>query len=207
MRRGLAEYLEQLSLESPDGRIHRFVTVEPMYGILTKPKGWPSAAVLSGGDDGKFEPRDLGIKLSSADEMVVTVDPDGKLARGNWKLYAAIPADYQLSLQIEIECQDEPSRDWILCMLEEEFNPPGTSGTSPQAGITLELPHYHGVRASYGSSQSNRVEENGDNVKSNRWKAWFMVDVHCPQIRVVQKPWLRNTRIGIAVNTPDETAP
>lgn len=206
VRRGLAEYLQQLSIETPSGRTLAFTKVYDTFGDLDEKAVPPVAGVQGAGDDGMYEPKGMSNIITRSNELEMVVNPSGKYARGGWKFYGARPAEYRKSLQIEMVSQDKPSRMWLCKMLEDDFNPEGLPGSDPQAGFELELPHYHGVRAVYAAEMKMRYEEAGVAARQGRWKAWCTVSVSCPQIRVVARPVVK-PRVGIAVNTPDESPP
>ncbi len=170
LTRGLAEYMESLVVEQPDGRIVRLQKVFSSWAEPEEGAKYPSAIAYTVGpglyDAKSFTPAVLsGCRLPQ---------PDGR--------YAVSPSDFVINVTVEIWATDPVERVTLVGALEDAFNP-----FTSQYGFSLELSHYHNVRATYEPTQMGYLDSEPDAMKRDR-KAMFVLNGRVPLITLKSFP-------------------
>lgn len=149
IKRGLKEYLEQLSQQLNGGREVRFLRVLDTWAEPETLSVYPSAIVYTIGD-GSYD----------SHNFIPTTNPNCKLPDGS---YLTKTAEYEVDLTIEIYCTDPEERIGISLMMENAFCP-----VDWMYGFQLELPHYFNVRAKYEPLSNNFPDNESDAFQRNR---------------------------------------
>jgi hypothetical protein len=192
MARGLAEYLMQLDFQRDGQEIAgeggRFLKIKKAYETFAEPEEnapFPSVAIdaegevsYSGnGDDGPLAP---GVRERFADGRAWSVTSTAGVV-----------------LLGEFWSTDPVARRVLVKGLEDAMNP-----VDWMSGARLELPHYHGVRATY-LLLSSRYTDDTDKATRRYRIAQFRVSVAMPTIRVFGKR--PNLQVGFRVEATDGT--
>jgi hypothetical protein len=164
MTRGLQEYLQQLTIDWPDGRQERFAAVFDTWAESEDRLQYPSAAVYSVEE----MTYDAG-SLSPATET----DPATNTQYTH-------PSEAMLQMTVELWCQDPEQRMAVIAMLEDAFNP-----VEWMAGFRLILPHYHGMVATYMPPAGMTYMDTEEDAKRRYRKAVFTISGRVPQVRVL----------------------
>ena len=163
LTRGLAEYLETLTIDWVGGRQSRFVKVFQTWAEPESMIDYPSAVVYAS-ESGNYEDSVLSpttIKI-----------PDSSL-------YLREVAELKLPMTIEVWSNDPKERMALSAMLEDALDP-----HEFMTGLRLELPHYHNQRATY--EKMSMTYEDAPDTAQRRWrKAVFSVTGHITQLRRV----------------------
>jgi len=169
----LADYMKTLVFPISGGNHTSFVKVLTMKAPPEEKAAYPSAAVFPEGSldygesDGSIQP---------------TCDPTDHLEDGGAVFGCG---ELTQSVSIHIWTQEEPDRDNVLMALEDAFNP------SPDAlGLTLEMEHYHGLRATFGMERVTYEDSPDDNQFRYR-KLILSVKVHSPVARIHRLPRIK----------------
>ena len=135
--RGLAEYLSSLNVDAPGGRRLLFRRVVETWATPEVSAEYPAACVYSV-EAGRYD----------ASKLTPSVK---KLVSG-----FALRASSELELPVVVDAwtTDPAERVAISGMLEDAFDP-----VDWMTGFRLELPHYHGARATFEAMTSRYVDE------------------------------------------------
>ena len=163
LTRGLAEYLETLSIDWPGGRQSRFVRVFQAWAEPESIIEYPSAVVFAT-DRGEYQDSVLTPTL---------------IQIPNTSIYVREVAEVKLSMTIEVWATDPRESMALSAMLEDALDP-----HQFMTGLRLELPHYYNQRATY--EKLGMSYEDAPETAQRRWrKAVFTVDGHITQLRRV----------------------
>ncbi len=168
--RGLAEYIEDLTGQAPEGRRLRFKAVHEEYSEPEESLQFPSAVVLLVGD-GQYVQRGLTPALDPRERLPM---PDGR--------YLVVPCDYQQDVSVEVWTDDVIARSQFVAMLERAFNP-----QFHRYGFALELPYYFTTRAVYGL-KSLSIRDTADDAQRRVRVAAFTLSAQIPIISLFTFP-------------------
>lgn len=171
--RGLAEYVEGLVVERPDGREIRLQQVFSSWAEPEDNLVWP-AAIAYTPTIGTYEASKLSTVLNPNCQLPA---PDGR--------FAVSPSEYTTAVVFEVWATDPEERTALVGALEDAFNP-----FLGQYGFTLELPHYHNVRATYEPTQMGYMDTETDAIQRAR-KAMFTLEARMPLIKLVSAPFAK----------------
>jgi hypothetical protein len=178
LTRGLAEYLESLSIEWIGGRQSRFLAVLQTWSEPEMVAVFPSAVVYAT-DAGQYEDATLTPKTI-------------KLA-GSGRFLREI-AEVKLELTVEVWATDPVERMALAAMLEDALDP-----HEWMSGLRLRLPHYHGSHATYEKT-GLRYEDSTDDSQKRWRKAIFAVTGNITQLRRAGVLPMLDLRIGSSVD-------
>lgn len=146
LTRGVKEYLEQLSFVGAGGREIKFKKVLHTWAESEVPADYPSAVVFAVDvgtyDYDRLTPRTFDL-------------PDGYGIRQ--------VAEFTIPVMVEMWSTDPIERMNIVSMLEDAFEP-----VDWMTGFRLELPHYHGARATFEKTALAYLDVAEDNQR--RWR-------------------------------------
>jgi len=199
--RGLADYLEQLSIEWRGGSLVRLQRVTLTYGDpYTPAQGHgqlPCANVIGTGREGDYEQNGLGGAALDLEEVLDTtaILPPGIALQGPaLRVWCWSPSTFMGDFDVELWGRSEEERACLLRMVEDAFDP-----VEWMNGFILELPHYHNVHATYLKVR-RRLDDNPTEARRNVYRAYVTVQVHCPQVRILETPQLLANRRQIGVS-------
>jgi hypothetical protein len=205
LTRGLAEYLKQLELTAgPQGRGPiRFESVVYNWEELREPPKYPGV-VVQAPEDGDHSHQNSGQTfISSDDEVEITVPPAGEApARRMEKLYAGRPSSYDTSITVTAWATDREERMWLCKLLEDWM----VSPVMWMNGFRLNLPHYHGERATYLFEKSAYQEQSSD-AQRGIWKVVYRGTASVNQIRLYTAlpliPRILDTQVAVNAELPE----
>jgi len=187
LTRGLAEYVFTISGEAYHGARLRFQKVFENWATPEEQAEYPSAIVYTT-TPGTYDSSGF-TSIPSKDQQIP--EPDGR--------YVITPAEYVTTVTVEVWCTRDEERMAIVAMLEDAFNPFVGQG---KYGFTLELPHYHNVRASFSPAQMGYMDDEASVIAGTR-KALFTFEASVPVVRLVSfpdaKPFHKLAAIGLDV--------
>lgn len=170
LTRGLAEYIEGVTIEQDDGRKLRFQQVFSSWAEPENIAEYPSAVVYTTGlgtyDSKSFTP--------VVNESCRIPAPDGRLL--------VVPAEFVIDITVEVWATDPVERASLVTALEDTFNPFAST-----YGFTLQLPHYHNVRATFEPMQMGYMDSEVEAVQRIR-KAVFMLNARIPLVKLESFP-------------------
>lgn len=181
LTRGLAEYIEDVVIEQEDGRKLRFGKVFSAWSEAEETTVYPSAIAYTT-TPGVYDASKFVAVPSKACQLPA---PDSR--------YALSPSTYQVDVTVEIWATDLPQRTTLVAALEDTFNP-----FTGQYGFSLDLPHYHNVRATYEPMQMGYMDTETDAMQRNR-KAMFVLSGRVPLIKLASFPDARSSVRVVAV--------
>jgi hypothetical protein len=167
LTRGLAEYLESLSIEWAGGRLLKFKSVYEVWAQPEDMSAYPSAMVST--------PTDLNY-LADPDAPLNPSPPslqrfeDGR----RWSIVGEAEAD----VTAELWATDPKELTGLIAMMEDGLMP-----VDWMSGARLELPHYHGVRARFLMSNVT-YDDQETNVARRYRKAQVTCHASVPRVRV-----------------------
>lgn len=170
LTRGLADYIATLVTETDDGRLLRF---EQVFDVWAEPENiaiFPSAIAYTT-SPGVYESKSLGGGLNSNCAIPA---PDGR--------FLVTPAEYVVDITVEIWATDIQERMLLVSAMEDLFNP-----FIGQYGFTLQLPHYHNVRATYELLQMGYMDSETSAIRRDR-RAVFTLSGSVPVVKLVIVP-------------------
>ena len=170
LTRGLAEYIQDMQADAPDGRRLRFRAVHEEYAEPEEQLKFPVATVLLSGE-GQYEARGLTPALNPKERLPM---PDGR--------YLVVPCDFVQDVNVEIWTDDVMARSQLIAMLERAFNP-----NFYRYGFVLELPYYFTARAVY-AMKSLSVRDDADNSQRRIRIASFTLSAQVPLISLFTFP-------------------
>lgn len=170
LTRGLAEYIESLVVTQPDGRIVRLQKVFQTWAEPEETIKYPSGIAYTT-VPGLYDAKSFTPAVLSECRLP---QPDGR--------YAVSPSDFVIDVTVEIWATDPVERGTLVGALEDAFNP-----FTAQYGFSLELPHYHNVRATYEPTQMGYLDSEPDAMQRNR-KAMFVLNGRVPLITLKSFP-------------------
>ena len=170
LTRALAEYIQDLQVDAPDGRRLRFKAVHEEYAEPEEQLSFPSATVLLVGS-GQYEARSLTPSLDPKERLPM---PDGR--------YLVVPCDYVQDVAVEIWTDDVMARSQLIAMLERAFNP-----QFHRFGFVLEMPYYFNTRAVYALKELS-VRDDADNAQRRIRIASFTLSAQVPLITLFTFP-------------------
>lgn len=162
LTRGLAEYLETLSINWPGGRQSRFVKVLQVWSEPEAIAEYPSAVVYS---------TDAGTYEDSVLSPTLIMLPN--------RTYLRAVAELRLMMTVEVWATDPKERMALAAMLEDAFDP-----HEFMTGVRLQLPHYHNQRATY-EKMSMTYDDSLDTAQRRWRKAVFTIAGNLTQLRKV----------------------
>lgn len=168
--RGLAELLEQLVIEIDSGRELRFQKVFDTWAEPEETIEFPSAIAYTVGP-GVYEAKKLSAIPSKTCQLPA---PDNR--------FALSPSDFVVDVTVELWATDPPERALLVAAMEDAFNP-----FVGQYGFSLDLPHYHNVRATFEPMSLAYLDSEADAIQRNR-KAAFVLNGRVPLIKLVKFP-------------------
>lgn len=167
----LAEYLDSLTFPISGGKDIKLRKVLVMKAQPEEKAEYPCACVFPEG------PPDYG---EQDGVLMPTYSSDGDVDGG--ALFGC--GEVSVPISVHIWTTEEPHRDNALMMLEDGFNP-----SHDQLGLILEMPHYHGIRATFVLSRVQYEDTETDNM--HRWRKLILsVKSMCPVARVHMLPRL-----------------
>jgi len=172
LTRGLAEYVSEIRGEAEDGRELAFQRVFENWARPEDQAEYPSAIAYTT-TPGTYDASRF-TSIPSKDQQLP--QPDGR--------YVITPADYLTVVTLEVWATDDEERMGLVALLEDAINPFVGNG---RYGLTLELPHYHNVRASYEPQQMGYMDDEASNMSGAR-KAVFTFEASLPVVRLVAFP-------------------
>jgi hypothetical protein len=170
LTRGLAEYLEPLSIDAVGGRRVRFKAVHEEYAEPEEKAAYPSLACTLAGE-GKYEARSLSPVLDVKERLP---QPDGR--------YLIVHCDFVQSISLEAWCTDPAERSAVAIAVERALNP-----LPSRYGFVLQLPHYFNARAVY-SLQSVSYRDDADAASRRLRVAAFTLTATVPYISLFSFP-------------------
>jgi len=177
LTRGLAEYLETLSINWTGGRASRFKQVFQTWAEPESVAEYPSAVVYAVGD-GTYEDSVLSPTL---------------IHLPGTRYYLRQVAELRLNMTVEVWATDPKERMALTAMLEDAFDP-----HEFMTGLRLELPHYHGQRATF--EKLSMAYEDAPDTAQRRWrKSVFSMSGHITQLRRVGNLPLMDLRLDTQV--------
>jgi len=179
LKRGLAEYIQSLSLSTQAGRSVQFERVYDVWPDHEDKAVYPSAIVYSVGDG-----------IYDASSFTPTVSTRCLTNDG---FFLSKYAEYAVDLRVEYWSNDPEERIALTMMLEDAFNPVDWMG-----GAKIELPHYHNQFAIYELKTNNFPDSEGD-VLSRTRKAYFTVSGQVSAVRCVDLVRLTEVRSQVTV--------
>jgi hypothetical protein len=168
--RGLAEYIEDLQIDQPEGRRLRFKAVHEEYAEPEEQLQFPSAVVLLVGD-GQYQQRGLTPALDPAERLPM---PDGR--------YLVVPCDYVQDVSVEVWTDDVMARSQLVQLLERAFHP-----QFHRSGFVLELPYYFTTRATY-LLKGLSIRDSADDAQRRVRVAAFTLQAQIPLITLFTFP-------------------
>ena len=170
LTRGLAEYIEGLVVEQQDGREIRLQQVFDDWPEPEELSLYPSAVAYTP-TPGAYEARTLAPVPTKAQQIP---EPDGR--------YVMIPSDLSMQVRLEVWCTDTEERTTLAAALEDLFNP-----FTGAYGFTLELPHYHRMRARYEPLSPAYPDSEASAMTRERLVV-FILSGQVPVVRLVAFP-------------------
>ena len=170
LTRGVAEYLSDLVVQSPDGRELRFQDVFSGWAEPEETAQFPSAIAYTT-SNGVYEAKALSPSVAPGCKIP---DPDGR--------YLVSPSEYVVDVIVEVWATDPEERMILVGALEDAFNP-----FTGQYGFTLGLPHYHNVRASFEPTQMGYIDSEVAAMQRER-RATFVLNGRVPVIKLFSIP-------------------
>jgi hypothetical protein len=171
--RGLAEYLEGLTVDSVGGRRNMLRKVYQTWAEPEDEAVFPSAVVLMSGsasyDASRFTP---GVATSEQ-----LPPPDSR--------YVSAVAEMTGEITVELWCNDPTARAELTAALEEALIP-----YDEMYGLMLDLPHYYGVRAVY-ELKSVQYPDNETTAMQRYRKALLTLSAQMPVVRLRSFPLAR----------------
>ncbi len=168
--RGIAEYLEDVSIVAFGGRKVRFKAVHEEFAEPEETATYPAARVAPGGQ-GVYEARSLTPVLDPACRLPA---PDGR--------YLLVPADFVQPLLVEGWTNDPEERTALIQALEAALFP-----NAQTASFNLILPHYYNVPATCALTGLT-IEDDGDASKKRFRNFTFSLTARVPLVRLVTFP-------------------
>lgn len=165
LTRGVKEYLEQLEMDWHDGKRVRLVKVKQTWAEPEVLAEYPSAAVYAVGSGDYDQSGSLSPSVKRLSDGTTYTEP----------------AEYTVQIVVDVFCTDPLQRVAIGKMLEDAFDP-----VEWMSGFRLELPHYHGVRATFEKTQSQYMDTELDAQRKLR-RQQFLLNGKVGQIRVLGK--------------------
>jgi len=184
LTRGLAEYLQSLSIEWTDGPLSLADAVYD-HAEFENANIYPRAAVYASGE-GTYDGSHLA-------QMV----PRETLPNG---LYPISTDELVLDITVELWAQSKVQRTGIAAMLEDGLRPIPDS-----PGFKLILPHYYGCNSEYVAKRMT-YSFSDDEAQANVWKATCVVWARVPVIRTA-KLGIAQTRANVAALAPGDLPP
>lgn len=132
MRRGLKEYLEQISKNVAGAVVRLEEVFEEWATSEDVGTRYPAAAVLMADGRVVYDDHNLSPQVHDDDAL-----PDGRAI--------VKVSEASTEFDIEIHCDEPGQRTGVMMLLEEALNP-----VDWMYGFQLELPHYFGQRAVFG---------------------------------------------------------
>ncbi len=181
LTRGLAEYISSVVVEREDGRKLRFQKVFSSWAEPEEGSVYPSAIAYT-----------IGAGVYEASKFAVVPTKDSQLPAPDER-YALSPSEFVIDVTVEIWATDPPERTTLVAALEDTFNP-----FTGQYGFSLDLPHYHNVRATFEPLQMGYMDSETDAMQRNR-KAMFLLNARVPLIKLASFPDARTSVRVVAV--------
>lgn len=161
----LKEYLESLTFPI-DGQKHlAFEVVREHKAEPEDMAAYPGACVFTDGEI-RYNSDDGPLNNESHDE----IDEDHALF---------YPTDLRFNVQVHAWTNEDFHREQVLMMLEDGFSPVDWA-----SGFMLDMPHYHGLRATYILESLTYEDSAEDNQRRYR-KVQARLLVTSPQARVL----------------------
>jgi len=174
LKRGLKEYLEQVSIDVAGARI-RFQRVFSTWSDTDDVATYPSAVVLAIGD-AEYDYASMSPVLDPANKVV-----DGSVPSGT-SPYLVKYAEVAVTLAIEVHCSSAEERIAVSMLLEDVLNP-----VDWMYGFQLVLPHYFNQRAVYEPVTTQMVDS--EDSARRRWRPGTVtLKAHVPLLRVRALP-------------------
>lgn len=169
--RGLAEYLlDNIQAEAEGGRKLRLKHVFSTWAEPEDEATYPSAIVYAPGsatyDASRFSP---GVE---ARQRVPA--PDNR--------YTVVLAEMVLDLTVELWTTDPSERAELVAAIEQGLNP-----LDNMYGLTLELPWYYNLRATYALQSMQYLDSEEESMRRYR-RAVFTVTGQMPVVRLATIP-------------------
>lgn len=171
LTRGLADYLAQLTFDGPSGRHHWLRKVYSEWPDPENVAEYPSAIVFSD-----------AIGTYDASRLSPGMNKDDVVSPSTYLLQTT-----ELILPITIDCwaTDVVQRRELAMAIEAAMVP-----VSWKYGVTLELPYYYGVRATFEMQSSRYMDSDVDAVRRYR-RVIFSVRGCVPVVRAISAPMAR----------------
>lgn len=183
LTRGLAEYL--IGLESP-GADGRMAFLRVAFDVWPEPEAvprYPSALVYSAErmryDSASMTPRvfDVAQRPPAPSPLL---DPLASLSLAPRRKALKQACECVLQVTVNIEVTDKNMRPMIAGMLERALTPDPS-----RYNLVLELPHYHGARASYELLESVYVDS-AEVALRNQPAVLFVLEARAPLLSVIE---------------------
>lgn len=177
IKRGLKEYLQQLSIDLVGGRRAVFQKVFDVWAEPEDNIDFPSAIVYST-SEGNYDSSSLVPTAQSALQVV-----------GNTLLVKT--SEFLIDLKVEVWCTDPEQRLGIVTMLEDALNP-----LDWMYGFSLELPFYFNQRSKYELIGNTYLDTETDGFRRDRIATMTVrssVPVIRPHVKRTVRPRLELT--------------
>lgn len=153
LKRGLREYLEQVSLDFAGVRV-RFERVLEQWAEAEEVLRMP-AAVVQARDEATYD-------ASSLTPNVIELPLDG-LGQSRRRSYLVKYAEVSAPLVIEVHASSPEERSQVSMLLEDALNP-----VEFMYGFQLDLPHYFNQRAVYEPVKTQQLDS--EDAARRRWR-------------------------------------
>ena len=184
MARGLAEYMAGLSMVFASGRKMEFKQVLEVWSEPEFKAAYPSAAVQAIGS-GEYTDQSMAPGL-------VKLDSEQYALRET--------CSYAIDFVVTVFANDPKERMGLVAMLEDAFNP-----VEFMFGFWLELPHYHGARATFALKDSSYVDDE-DSADSRSRVAELTLSGEVPVYRVIGRPPTMSVQVDVDVEDATDSA-
>lgn len=164
LARGLKEYLAGVSVIVEGGRRLAFVRALVCWAEPEIVGKYPSLVILA--------QQEMAYEASSMTGATPQLVEDG----GSPARYLRQRAEGHQELQVIVWATDPAARMGLAAAVEDAFEP-----SENQSGLTLELPYYFGVRATYEKLSVFYDDNSADTQRRDR-RAIFRVNANAPQM-------------------------
>lgn len=188
LTRSLKEYLEQLFIVDGAGGEHRLKQVVEVWAEPEDMAVLPSAAIY-GAARGAWD----------SSQFTPGINPDLRIAAPDNR-WVVKTCEYVQDLVIDLWAAEPPVRSILASMIEKNLSP-----VEWMYGMRLEVPYYHGARATFEPRYADYVDTEVQSAQRKR-RAQLVVTGRIPVIRVVGLP-LMVTEATIATTTAPDQAP
>lgn len=177
--RALVEYLGTLEFQDEGNKVITFTQVVETKADPETQASYPSCSVYSA-DTAEY------VNESAILEPIYTAadgTPDGWAVLGMGEI--------KQDINVHVWTTESTQREQCIMMLEDAFNP-----VEWATGFMLEMPHYHGLRASYTFTRLQLEDVPEDNFYRYR-KAVITLTAYAPYVRRFKIPKIHPRASGV----------